>query len=449
MKNILNYLKNKQGNVFLLVLIISFVAIFLITAMVQFLFRDIGFVELDESELRALNFAEAGLSNWYNRFNTVPDFQFSGEYFETVEDDGEVIGSFYVNYSPDIENEWQYAPFGYSIESIGTDIESGIQRTVRVRLISLNIYDFIFSEEAMGSGQIAGNTNITGPLFVVGDFGMIVGNSLFQEGPLFVGGDIIIAGSSQIGAPDWPILLFMGGTMYEHNGPEVDPMNPPGNVYVYVAEFHNIMIDISLPEIDGAYLDMVRGLDTLEIFGDLFIGNEELEINGSDASGTLTGYLDFDENGILNMNGNIIVNGNIDIGQSAGQKYTIEYFGHTNLIATGNINAYSRIIPEDWYGYPEDALITLISQQNITLDMTRAQGGSGENDPNIAAMIICNNQVELGDGTVLNGSSVSQSLVLGQNAKLFYRYGIGEVLGDAVPQFNNLLLVYSWQELIN
>jgi hypothetical protein len=453
MKHIYGYLKKKQGNIFLLVLIITFAAIFLITAMVQFLFRDVGFLELDEGELRALNIAEAGLSNWYLKFYKFstgenPSFQFDDSYIENIYEDGNIVGTFSVDYSPDIENEWQYTPFGYSVVSAGTDTDSGIQRTVRVRIISLDIYDFIFSEEAMGSAQIAGNTNITGPLFVVGDFGMITGDSIFQEGPLFVLGNIDISGSSQIGAPDWPILLFMGGKMYEHSGPEVDPMNPPGNVSVYVAEFHNIMIDITLPEIDEAYLNEVRALGgVLEINGDLFIGDEELEVNGLDASSELTGYLDFVD-GTLNINGNIIVSGDIIIGRPA-PKYTIEYDGHANFIATGNINAYSRIIPEDWYRFPENALITLITQQNIYLDMTTAQGGSGENDPNIAAMVISNNAVETTTGTVLTGSSVSHELVLGQSSKMFYRYGIGEFLGPAVPQFNDLLLVYSWQEIVN
>jgi len=450
MKNIFKYLKNKQGNVFLLVLIISFVAIFLITAMIQFLFRDIGFVELDEGELKALNIAEAGLSNWYLKFDKFsagldPYFNFYDSYTENVyDDDSNVIGTFTVDYSPDINNEWQYTPFGYSIESSGTDTESGMERTVRVRLISFNIYDFIFSEEAMGAGQIAGNTNITGPLFVAGDFGMVVGDSLFQEGPLFVLGDIFVAGSSQIGAPDWPILLFMGGTMYEHNGPEVDPMDPPGNVYVYIAEFHNVMVDISLPEINDEYLDEVRLLNTLQIDGDLFIGDNELKITGNDAGKDLTGYLEFVD-GILNINNNVIVTGDIDIGK---KKYTILYDGHANLISTGNINVYSRIIPNQWYNYPEGSLLTLISQQNVSLDLTNAQGGSGENDPNIAAMIICNDQIELFTGTVVNGSCVSGTLKLGLNSKIFYRYGIGEFLGPAVPQFNDILLVYSWQELV-
>lgn len=450
MKNIFKYLKNKQGNVFLLVLIISFVAIFLITAMVQFLFRDIGFVELDEGELKALNIAEAGLSNWYLKFDKFsagldPDFNFYDSYTENVYDnDNNIIGTFTVDYSPDIDNEWQYTPFGYSIESAGTDTESGIERTVRVRLISFNIYDFIFSEEAMGAGQIAGNTNITGPLFVAGDFGMVVGDSLFQEGPLFVLGNIYVAGSSQIGAPDWPILLFMGGTMYEHNGPEVDPMDPPGNVYVYIAEFHNVMVDISLPEINDEYLDEVRLLNTLQIDGDLFIGDNELKITGNDAGKDLTGYLEFVD-GILNISNNVIVNGDIDIGK---KKYTILYDGHATLISTGNINVYSRIIPNQWYNYPEGALLTLISQQNVSLELTNAQGGSGENDPNIAAMIICNDQIELLTGTVVNGSCVSGTLKLGLNSKIFYRYGIGEFLGPAVPQFNDILLVYNWQELV-
>jgi hypothetical protein len=454
MRHLYKYLNNKKGNVFLLVLIITFVAIFLITAMIQFLFRDVGFLELDEGELKSLNFAEAGLSNWYLRFDIFSaggneSFKFDDSYEgDVLDDDGEVIGSFLVDYSPDIENEYQYAPFGYSIESTGTDAESGMARTVRVRLISFNLYDFIFSEEAMGSAQIAGNTNITGPLFVAGDFGMITGNSIFQEGPLFVLGDIVVAGSSQIGAPDWPILLFMGGKMYENNGPEVNPMDPPGNVDVYVAEFHNIMIDISLPEIDEAYLTGVRALGALEVNGDLYIGDGELEINGSDASVELAGYLEFVD-GVLNIDGNIIVSGNIDIGKSSGKKFTIEYEGHTNLIATGNINVYSRIIPEDWLSFPETALLTLISQQNVNLDMTRAQGGTGENDPNIAAMVICNNTVETSTGTVLTGSSVAHTLILGQNTEIYYRYGIGEFLGPAVPQFNDILLVYSWQEIIN
>ena len=447
-------LKNKKGNVFLLVLIIAVVALISVAAMIRYLMRDVEFIELDTGELRALNIAEAGLSDWYLKFNRWsngedPYFQFDDSYTENVYDEGSIEGTFTVDYSPDIDNEWQYTPFGYSVVSSGTDAESSMTRTVRVRLISLNLYDFIFSEEAMGSGQIAGNTNITGPLFVVGDFGLIVGNSLFQEGPLFVLGDIIVAGSSQIGAPDWPILLFMGGKMYEHNGPEVDPLNPPGNVEVYVAEFHNVMIDISLPEIDDAYLDFVRSQGALELTGDLFIGNQVIELNGSDAEAAVSGYLDFDENGILNINGNIIVDGNIDVGESAGRKYTIEYAGHANIIATGNINAYSRTIPSVWYDFPEFSLMSLISQQNISLDMTRAQGGGGENDPNIAAMIISNGTVELADGTVLTGSSVSSTLILGQNAQIYYRYGIGEFLGPAVPQFNDLLFVYSWQEIIN
>jgi hypothetical protein len=447
-------IKNTEGNVFLLVLIIMFVVIVLITAMIKFLLRDIEFIEVDEGELQALNIAEAGLSNWYLKFDRFSnglddDFLFDDSYTENLYDDGTVIGTYTVDYSPDIENDWKHSPFGYTIVSEGTDAESGMKRTVRVRVISLNIYDFIFSEEAMGSAQIAGNTNITGPLFVVGDFGMITGNSLFQEGPLFVLGDIIIAGSSQIGSPEWPILLFMGGKMYENNGPEVDPLDPPGNVYVYVEEFHNVMIDISLPEIDEAYIDDVRDMGAKEVTGNLFIGDQVLELNGMDASDELAGYLEFDPEGILNINGNIIVNGNLDIGQSSGKKYTIRYNGHANIISTGDINVYSRIIPDVWYNFPEYSLLSLIAQGNIDLDMTRAQGGSSETDPNIAAMIICNNQVELSGGTVLTGSSISNTLTLGLNSKIFYRYGIGEFLGPSVPQFNDMLLSYNWQEIIN
>jgi hypothetical protein len=186
-----------------------------------------------------------------------------------------------------------------------------------------------------------------------------------------------------------------------------------------------------------------------EIFGDLFIGNQTIKINNADAESEMAGYLSFDSDGVLNINGNIIVNGSVDIGQSTGRKYTIEYAGHSNIISTGNINAYSRTIPSVWYEFPQYSLLTLISQQDVNLMMTRAQGGSGENDPNIAAMVISNGTTNMDDGTVLTGSSVSNTLILGQNAQIYYRYGIGEFLGPAVPQFNDLLFVYSWQEIVN
>lgn len=453
MNDIIHNIKKNRGNVFLLVLIIGVVVIFTMTAMIQFLFRDIGFVELDEGNLKALNIAEAGLSNWYLKFDRFsngmdPSFQFDDSYIENVYEDGNIIGSFQVDYSPDIQQEWQFTPFGYAVISKGTDSESGRERTVRVRVVSLNLYDFIFSEEAMGSAQIAGQTLITGPLFVVGNLDMIIGSSAIKEGPLFVLGDITVTGSSTIGTADWPILLFMGGKMYEYNGPEIDPMNPPHNVEVFVDEFHNVMVEINLPEIDDEYLDMVRGLDTLEITGDLTIGNRVLKINGVDASAQLAGYLEFID-GILYINGNVIVNGNINIGKSTGPKYTIRYSGHSNLISTGNINVGSRVIPDQWYDFPESSLMTLISQQDVMLDTTNAQGGSGENDPHFAGMIISNNEVELSTKAVLNGSTVSHTLMLGLNSEIYYRYGIGEFLGPAVPQFNNILLVYSWQEIID
>ena len=37
--------------------------------MIRFIYRDVGFTELDENELRALNLAEAGISDMYENLD--------------------------------------------------------------------------------------------------------------------------------------------------------------------------------------------------------------------------------------------------------------------------------------------------------------------------------------------------------------------------------------------
>src|SRR4030042_4389822 len=59
-------IKNTYGNVTILVLIIGLVIIMAITALTQFMFRDIDFTKLDESKLKALNIAEAGIASMFS-----------------------------------------------------------------------------------------------------------------------------------------------------------------------------------------------------------------------------------------------------------------------------------------------------------------------------------------------------------------------------------------------
>ncbi len=55
-----------------MVLIIGLVIIVAITALTQFMFKDIIFTKLDESKLKALNIAEAGISNIFSKYRKIP-----------------------------------------------------------------------------------------------------------------------------------------------------------------------------------------------------------------------------------------------------------------------------------------------------------------------------------------------------------------------------------------
>jgi len=195
-KKINNFIKEKGGSTFTLVLIMGFVVIVLTLAMVGYVFRDIGFTELDEDNSKAFNLAESGISNifyYIDQYNQGiieeipggPDPEEPDKYTYdrdvTAEGSGEVVGEFTVKYEI-VGIGWEELLRGYNITSTGREEYSGIEKTVRVSVLSLNVYNLIFSGEAMGASQIAGNTNITGPLFVDGDFGLLLGNSSFLGG---------------------------------------------------------------------------------------------------------------------------------------------------------------------------------------------------------------------------------------------------------------------------
>jgi len=460
-KKILNFQKRKNGNISILVLIMSMAIILLTTAMVGYIFHDIGFTELDKGELRALHFAESGLSDMYYNLDQwsksetpLPD----SPYTVDVGDPADPEGSFTVEYTIDeggLGNK-------YTITSTGVDISSGVTRKVRVVTIYINVYDFIFSGKASGATQLAGQIKITGPFFVADIIDdTLLGGTSFREGPLFVKGDIKMSGNSSIGEPPppyehedgeiyGPIILVLGGLF---NGELFDPDYPPDDVYV--SEYYHEAIDVTLPIIDSSYIDLVIDSDpeTPVIDGNLFIGENKgkkvITVNNTQVEG-YEGYLEFNDDGVLEINGSIVVNGDITIGSSSGgKKYTIEYSGNGNLISTGNITVKSQVIPENNLAdFPSTDLMALISLENIYLDLTNANGSSYI-DPNAAVMLIANNEVKTSTGTFLRGGTVSNILNLGINTEIYYETGIGEALTAAIPGFGeNIKLQTNWQEII-
>jgi hypothetical protein len=446
-KKINNFIKDRRGSTFTLVLIMGFVVILLTMAMVGYVFRDIGFTKLDEDNSKAFNLAESGISNMFfyiDQYNQgiidEEDFPESG-YYKEVRADGstEVEGRFTVEYDI-VGIGWEELLRGYNITSTGREEYSGVEKTVRVSVLSLNIYNLIFSGEAMGASQIAGNTNITGPLFVDGDFGLLLGNSSFLGGPLFVKGDLDVSGSSSIGAIDEPIILFLGGNL---NGSEYDPLNPPSNVYV--SYFYDTVLDIDLPVIDSSYINSLVAAGALVINGDLFIGDEEIKLNGSEVTGGYPGNLEFID-GVLEINGNIVVYGDVGIGESTGPKYTIGYSGKANIVSTGSIFVGSQIIANNMADYPTGSLLVLLSQNNISFDVTNANGGTFT-DPSVAVMIIATGTIDTSTDAFIRGSCVSDVLIMGQNTQIYYEPGIADEL-SAVPGLESGIFTLEWQEII-
>jgi len=452
-KKFLYFKKEKKGNITILILIMGMAVILLTTAMVGYIFRDIGFTELDKDKLRALNFAEAGISNMYSNID-----QYNKGFIQHIPDDDpeETFGytrDVYSEGNPDPEGSFtieyeayfvggSYLIDGYEITSKGIDIGSGAERAVKVNTVYMDIYDFIYSGEAMGSGQIAGQTTISGPFFVAGNFGLLTGNSNFIGGPLFVMGDIEITGSCSIGEPSNPIVLFLGGKM---NGSIFDPNNPPGGVYV--SEYYDSVIEIIMPIIDDNYINSVVASGALVINGNLSINEYDeggITVNDLPPPSEVDDYLWYNGSGILEINGNIVVYGDITIG---GHMETIRYSGKANLVSTGNIIIDSQIIPNGFIDFPEDDLIALISKNNIDLFLTNEFGGT-YNDPGVAAMLIAGNKTETSTNTFIRGSSISNALVLGQNTQIYYEEGIGKVLVTGVPGFNGKIFVLNWQEII-
>lgn len=449
-KRILNFQKRKNGSISILVLIMGLAVILLTTAMVGYIFRDIGFTELDKDKLRALHFAESGLSNMYYKIEQysnsgVPLPSESPDYYTGyVPDPDDPEGSFEVEYEIDDSTEI----YRYIITSTGTDISSGVTRTVRVETYFINILDFIFTGRASGAAQLAGQINITGPFFVANIIDdKLTGNSSFNKGPLFVKGDINLTGNASIGEETeylhvdgeiyGPIILVMGGLF---NGELFDPQNPPDDVYV--SEYYHKAIDVTLTAIDDDYIELVINSGAQPIPGNLLIGNEIIEVDGVEI---IDGYdgLRFNDDGILEISGDIVVYGDIDIGDG---KYTIEYSGNANLISTGDITIEAKIRPEDMNNFPSTDLMALISQNNIDL---YARGGNYE-EPDAAVMLIADNKVETTKpNTFLRGGTVSNNLVLKVNTTIYYETGIGDALTAAIPGFGeNIKLEISWKEII-
>ncbi|MDD3776551.1 MAG: hypothetical protein PHN32_02965 [Actinomycetota bacterium] len=435
-------MKKQGGNATILVLIMAIAIVIGIMAMISFVFRDINFTKIDEENLRALNLAEAGIANFQYQLKLhlegiqeLPELGYS----QNVIDEDSIEGSYTLNYEQVYEGE---TLSGYDVVSTGID-SSQRQRTIKVFIniepvMPINIYEYIYSAQSINYGDLsASGTSIIGPFFTNGDLNLTGGVS-FIRGPLHVHGNILLGGNSSIGQAEEPIQLYLSGTMKNINGQTIDPLNPGGLGQVYVSQLFNQPAEMPMLTIDDSYLQSLE--NKVVIDGDLTINEGRITAQGVDS------HLFFDNQGILNIDGNVVVNGKVTIGSKIKAPYTVYYKGKGKIISTGDIIIYHQLITAD--DFPQQSLLILLSTSDINLDFGKSAG-----KPDGRLVAVSTQNIKLEENTEIVGSIIGKHLEIDNNSTIYYEPMLKDYLPQDLPQsqigLDSNLIIENWQEIRN
>jgi len=527
-KIITNFKNEKKGNITILILIMSFVVILLTTAMMSFIFHDVKFIEQDKEKLRALNIAEAGLSNMFLQIEsyyngTIDDLPLNPYTREVLDNDsGELEGTFKVEYESQTDGNLTI----YNVTSTGID-KSGIERTVRVKINvlepgpALDIYDYVYSAMTLttsgnfkpvdgpfytdGDFNLTGGSGITqvyseGPITIKGNLYMSgdtvslttnslsVGGNVVMEGsakilgaqvniagnlamyggtyinenlisPMIVMGDIYMEGSSQIGEDGKELTLSCNGTLTTTGGATVYATRDDSLTYTFVDPGY------SVSELIDEYWSEVQD-SALVINGNLTLDDQEVPYDFEDSGGNSLSYVREGDNYILEVHGNVVVDGNLQIGiedwwipdPEFGGPSTNEiiYRGKGIIYSTGNITTLTKLIPENVNDFPESVLLVLISNEEISLDIWRdywVQPPECSN-PTMYMVGLAKGDITVEKG-VIRGTLISGGTLNIDNSftRICYEQGISEQLPEELPRDPSgggevVITSGEWQEAI-
>ena len=521
-KKISMFRKEEKGNISILVLIIGLAVILLTTAMVGYIFRDIGFTELDKDKLRALNFAESGISNmylnidrYYNEGIPIPSSPITG----IIEDNGEIQGSFEIDYEYHDNGGLSY----YIITSKGID-KSGAERTVRVKINvmqqgpALDIYDYVYTAQtATFSGNYKpvdgpfytdGNLNLTagsailqeygsGPVIVKGNLYMSgdttsinpeslsVGGNVEMEGsakikggqvniagnlsmsggtfiddglvsPMIVMGNINMSGSARIGESGRELTLSCHGTVTSYPWTPIYAIRDDSLTYTFVDPGYNVSALIS------EYYSDVQG-SALIIPGNLKLEGTEtgtfVPYSQSSGENSLSFTKDASGKYILEVHGNVVINGNLQIGGNSWWPKSVNttyYKGKGIIYTTGDIKTFTKLIPLNINDFPEDVLLVFVSNGKIEFDIfdywVQPPSCTG---PNIYVVAIAKGNIKMLVG-VVRGTLIAGGILDINNSfsKVCYEEGISEYLPSELPSSSSggggvVITKGEWQEVID
>ena len=457
-KNILNYKFNKliqsHGSIAVVVLIIGIVVLLAVSTLSSFMIRDVKFTKLDQQKLQALNIAEAGISNMYLNIikylkdgtplpvddKYYPDKSYDG----SVISDGIEVGSYHVNYT--ITEPESNLMTTYTIISTGKEKKSGQQRTIKVTIVIPSLYDFIFSNNSLTNQlKITGNTTIEGPFMINGDLEMSGNGNIIDGNPIIINGKLTIGGTggsgTVIGSDQNLVDMYLGGTC------NID-LTEENNIYL--DNLYNQVVDLPLVRVDDEYIERIKNTGAA-------VYDESIVINGNDQTispppkySNPTNYIEFDNEGILNIVGNITVNGNITI--ENGKNDIIYYSGEGNLISTDSINLESKLVPQflSTLNFPEDKLVGLISIKEINFNLPGNTKGTIDK-PDAAVNAICdgiNGIIKIEDNKYIRGNLVGGQLDIGKNTVIHFE-PVSSNSSEDFPLSGYFVLTQNWQEIPN
>jgi hypothetical protein len=201
---------------------------------------------------KALNLADAGIDHvtWLYKNNAIPD-----SYYNNV-----------ITFDFGAEGQCKFkiveGSLGFEkvVYSVGIT-PNGIKKAVKVNLFAMNIWDLLLSagnqnpdRRPGGSGGIAGNGAVIGPLYVRGGLPNLSGTFDIYEGPLFIKNGILAKSSSagNVGTSSQPIKAYIDGNEYgavfRRRGSTLEPIDPwsPG-LNIYINSLSRRVPDIEFP----------------------------------------------------------------------------------------------------------------------------------------------------------------------------------------------------------
>jgi len=443
------------------VLIVAFIvglAILIIGSIILFLvLSELKFVSHDEKEVKAFDVAEAGISKsiWeLTVTGSLPDI----EYTVVTAD-----GTAYVNSLMENNN------FSWIITSRGVD-DSGVERTIEVEAFVFNVWGTMFSNTTLSThgGAVTGNASVTGPFYCKQDL-ELTGTTDMRVGPLFIrnGNLIFQSQSASVGTLAEPIDLFVTGNPIDGQGNYYEPYNGSNNSNLYVDTFSHSTPDISLPPLGASEIGTARNDAKYESTSScqkvLDIDNQtnsnsNLEITSyavqsrnniitnmllDNAQGTEF-WLDYtdDDRYVLHINGTVFVDGNVILGENG---LDIFYEGKGTIVATGDIDIYSKLKPVDGT-FPLVNILGVATPASIIM-RTQNDPSSSFTSPDIAIAAYSSVNTTIERDIQYRGSLVSGLLTFQNNPDLYTDGLLSQHLPPNMPGSDYLITwTPNWQE---